>query len=108
MGERPDHIDPAIVSPCIEELLESQTLLLDGHLAIPFVWARDLQWHDESLPYHPNAMTLVAHGHSDELYRNVFYSVGGGFVVDQGRSTGMSWMPTPRPCPTISTALLNC
>ncbi|SEM61291.1 L-serine ammonia-lyase [Halomonas caseinilytica] len=85
MGERPDHIDPAIVSPCIEELLESQTLLLDGHLAIPFVWARDLQWHDESLPYHPNAMTLVAHGHSDELYRNVFYSVGGGFVVDQGQ-----------------------
>ncbi|WP_275287836.1 L-serine ammonia-lyase [Halomonas elongata] len=85
MGERPDHIDPAIVSPCIEELLESQTLLLDGHLAIPFVWARDLQWHDESLPYHPNAMTLVAHGHADELYRNVFYSVGGGFVVDQGQ-----------------------
>ncbi|WP_069384617.1 L-serine ammonia-lyase [Halomonas caseinilytica] len=85
MGERPDRIDPAIVSPCIEELLESQTLLLDGHLAIPFVWTRDLQWHDESLPYHPNAMTLVAHGHSDELYRNVFYSVGGGFVVDQGQ-----------------------
>ncbi|MDT8895267.1 L-serine ammonia-lyase [Halomonas sp. I1] len=85
MGERPDLIDPAIVSPCIEELLESQTLLLDGHLAIPFVWARDLQWHDESLPYHPNAMTLVAHGHAGELYRNVFYSVGGGFVVDQGQ-----------------------
>ncbi|MCW4149425.1 L-serine ammonia-lyase [Halomonas sp. 18H] len=85
MGERPQAIDPDIISPSIEELLESQTLLLDGRLAIPFVWTRDLQWHDESLPYHPNAMTLVAHGHADELYRNVFYSVGGGFVVDQGQ-----------------------
>ncbi|MDN3524224.1 L-serine ammonia-lyase [Halomonas sabkhae] len=85
MGEKPETIDPAIVSPNIEELLESQSLLLDGRLAIPFVWTRDLQWHDESLPYHPNAMTLVAHGHADELYRNVFYSVGGGFVVDQGQ-----------------------
>ncbi|WP_136249219.1 L-serine ammonia-lyase [Halomonas borealis] len=83
MGERPESIDPSIVSPCIEELLESQTLLLDGRLAIPFLWSRDLQWHDESLAYHPNAMTLVAHGHSQELHRNIYYSVGGGFVVDE-------------------------
>ena len=77
MGERPEQIDPAIVSPCIEELLESRALLLDGRLAIPFLWTRDLQWHDESLDYHPNAMTLVAHGHAEELYRNTYYSVGG-------------------------------
>ncbi|QFU00677.1 L-serine dehydratase TdcG [Halomonas sp. THAF5a] len=86
MGERPQLIDPAIVSPCIEELLESQALMLDGRLAIPFRWTRDLQWHDESLPYHPNAMTLVAHGHAEELYRNVYYSVGGGFVIDEAQA----------------------
>ncbi|MDX1467354.1 MAG: serine dehydratase beta chain, partial [Halomonas sp.] len=86
MGERPQFIDPAIVSPCIEELLESQALMLDGRLAIPFLWTRDLQWHDESLPYHPNAMTLVAHGHAEELHRNVYYSVGGGFVVDEAQA----------------------
>ncbi|MEQ6916906.1 L-serine ammonia-lyase [Halomonas aquatica] len=82
MGERPELIDPAIVAPRIEELLESRTLLLDGRLAIPFQWNRDLQWQDESLAYHPNAMTLVAHGDAEELYRDTFYSVGGGFVID--------------------------
>ncbi|MGY6564240.1 MAG: L-serine ammonia-lyase [Halomonadaceae bacterium] len=86
MGERPDRIDPAIVTPCIEELLETNTLMLDGRLAIPFLWARDLQWHEECLPYHPNAMTLVAHGHSEELWRNTYYSVGGGFVIDEGQA----------------------
>ncbi|TDX28043.1 L-serine ammonia-lyase [Modicisalibacter xianhensis] len=83
MGERPDQIDPAIVGPCLEELLEAQTLMLDNRWAIPFIWARDMQWHEESLPHHPNAMTLIAYGHAGELCRNTFYSVGGGFVIDE-------------------------
>ncbi|AMD01238.1 L-serine ammonia-lyase [Halomonas chromatireducens] len=86
MGERPDRIDPAIVAPCLEELFESSTLHLDGRLSIPFLWARDMQWHEECLRYHPNAMTLIAHGHSDELWRNTYYSVGGGFVVDEAQA----------------------
>ncbi|KJZ17028.1 MULTISPECIES: L-serine ammonia-lyase [unclassified Halomonas] len=86
MGERPDRIDPAVVGPCIEELLESQTLLLGGQVAVPFLWARDLQWHEESLPYHPNAMTLVAKGHSEEVKRETYYSVGGGFVIDEAQA----------------------
>ncbi|MBH8579030.1 L-serine ammonia-lyase [Bisbaumannia pacifica] len=86
MGERPDRIDPKIISPCIEELLESQSLLLDGRLAIPFLWPRDMQLLEENLPHHPNAMRLIAHGHSDELYRNTYYSVGGGFVVDEAQA----------------------
>ena len=31
-------------------------------------------------------MTLVAHGHSEELWRNTYYSVGGGFVIDEGQA----------------------
>ncbi|TDO09875.1 MULTISPECIES: L-serine ammonia-lyase [Halomonas] len=83
MGEHPSRIDPSMVAPRIEALLATQVLSLGGHQAIPFHWSRDLQWHDESLPYHPNALTLVAHGQKEVLYRNVYYSVGGGFVVDE-------------------------
>ena len=99
MGERPDRIDPAMVGPCIEELLESQTLLLGGQVAVPFLWARDLKWHEESLPYHPNAMTLVAKGHSEEVKRETYYSVGGGFVVDeaQARDGALDSDTTPLP-----------
>ncbi|MBY6028331.1 L-serine ammonia-lyase [Halomonas sp. DP8Y7-1] len=86
MGERPDRIDPAVIGPCIEELLESQTLMLGGQVAVPFLWARDLVWHEESLPYHPNAMTLVAKGHAGDIRRETYYSVGGGFVVDEAQA----------------------
>ncbi|PWV72332.1 L-serine ammonia-lyase [Halomonas sp. A11-A] len=86
MGERPDRIDPAIIAPCIEELQESEALLLDGRHSVPFLWARDMQLLEESLPHHPNAMRLIAHGHAGELYQNTYYSVGGGFVIDEAQA----------------------
>lgn len=39
---------------------------------------------DESLPYHPNAMELIAYNGAQEiLYAETYYSVGGGFIVSQ-------------------------
>jgi len=38
----------------------------------------------QSLPYHPNGMRFSAYdGANAELYSKVYYSVGGGFVVDE-------------------------
>ena len=86
MGERPDLIDPEIIGPCIEELQEAEALRLDGRHSVPFVWGRDLQLQEESLPHHPNAMRLIAHGHGGELHRNTYYSLGGGFVIDEAQA----------------------
>ncbi|MGY3083422.1 L-serine ammonia-lyase [Pseudomonas fragi] len=86
MGEWPDAIDPALIGPRIAELQHSERLLLDGYLPIPFVWAQDMRLIDENLPFHPNAMTLVAHTETAELHRDTYYSVGGGFVVDAAQA----------------------
>ncbi|NNB48324.1 L-serine ammonia-lyase [Pseudomonas fragi] len=86
MGEWPDVIDPALIGPRIAELQHSERLLLDGYLPIPFVWAQDMRLIDENLPFHPNAMTLVAHTETAELHRDTYYSVGGGFVVDAAQA----------------------
>ena len=86
MGEWPDAIDPAHIGLRIHTLRETDTLLLDGRLPVPFVWARDMRLLDENLPFHPNAMTLVVFGDDGELHRDTYYSVGGGFVVDQAQA----------------------
>ena len=88
MGERPDRIDPGIIAPCIEELRERDVLRLGGCHSVPFLWARDMQLLEESLPHHPNAMRLIAHGQGSELYRNTYYSVGGGFVITEAQAAG--------------------
>ncbi|QJQ94794.1 MULTISPECIES: L-serine ammonia-lyase [Halomonadaceae] len=83
MGELPERIDPANIDPAIEALHSSATLCLGGTQTVEFRWERDLQWHEECLPHHPNAMRLIAHGQEGEFYRNTYYSVGGGFVIDE-------------------------
>ena len=86
MGEWPDSIDPASIGPRIAAVRDSGSLLLAGECALAFDWARDLLLLEENLPYHPNAMTLVAEGASGELHRDTYYSIGGGFVVDAAQA----------------------
>jgi len=82
MGEWPDQVDPAQVAPRVQAVLEAQILLLGGDHQITFDWQRDMRLLEESLPYHPNGMTLCAYGATGELYEQTYYSVGGGFVID--------------------------
>ncbi|MGV8865086.1 MAG: L-serine ammonia-lyase [Pseudomonas sp.] len=86
MGEWPDAIDPSQIGLRIATLKETDTLLLDSALPIPFQWRRDMLLIDENLPFHPNAMTLIAESADGELHRDTYYSVGGGFVVDEAQA----------------------
>ncbi|MDB6141086.1 MAG: L-serine ammonia-lyase [Pseudomonas sp.] len=86
MGEWPDQIDPSSIGLHIATLKETDTLLLNGNLSIAFQWQRDMLLIDENLPFHPNAMTLIAEGETGELHRDTYYSVGGGFVVDEAQA----------------------
>jgi L-serine dehydratase len=86
MGEWPDAIDPTLIGQHIAELRETDTLKLNGDHPIAFVWQRDMLLIDENLPFHPNAMTLIAFDANGELHRDTYYSVGGGFVVDEAQA----------------------
>jgi L-serine dehydratase len=87
MGEWPDAIDPTQISRHIAELRETDTLRLNGDRPISFVWQRDMLLIEENLPFHPNAMTLIAFDADGELHRDTYYSVGGGFVVDEAQAS---------------------
>lgn len=83
MGEWPDKVDPLQIEPRLMALRETQCLLLAGQYRVPFVWQRDMRLLDENLPYHPNAMTLSAFAEDHLLLCETYYSIGGGFVIDQ-------------------------
>lgn len=86
MGEWPEKIDPSQVKTRIDGLLQGAPLMLAGEYPIEFVWERDIRLLDESLPYHPNGMTLCAYGETGEVSEQTYYSIGGGFVVDAGQA----------------------
>ncbi|WP_438308655.1 L-serine ammonia-lyase [Pseudomonas guariconensis] len=83
MGQWPDRIDPQSIEPRIAQVLQEQCLILDGSHPVAFEYARDLLLLDESLPYHPNAMSLEAFSEQGSLFSQTYYSVGGGFIVEQ-------------------------
>ncbi|MBF8780244.1 L-serine ammonia-lyase [Pseudomonas fulva] len=85
MGQWPDRVDPHTIGPRIEQLLQEHCLMLDGQHPIEFHYARDLLLLDENLPYHPNAMSLQALGEAGSLLMQTYYSVGGGFIVEQAQ-----------------------
>jgi L-serine dehydratase len=89
-GEDPATTDPDGADGRLEEITASGELLLDGSTPIRFDVDRDLVMHRrKSLPAHPNGMTFAAFdGDEVELCRGTFYSVGGGFVVDEA-ATGV-------------------
>ncbi|MET8169904.1 L-serine ammonia-lyase [Streptomyces sp. NPDC005329] len=84
-GSSPRTVDVEGADDRVEQIKDSGRLrLLDSH-EIPFSFDDDLVLHRrKTLPYHANGMTIWAHdAEGAELLSKTYYSVGGGFVVDE-------------------------
>jgi L-serine dehydratase len=86
-GENPETVDTQTVAERVAAVRESGQVLLLGRQPAALV-ADDLVLHRRAtLPFHPNGMRFAAYGVEGEvLSERTFYSVGGGFVVDETAS----------------------
>ncbi|MGX4656969.1 L-serine ammonia-lyase [Micromonospora sp. SCSIO 07396] len=84
-GESPETVDTDSVGPRVAEIRARRRLALLGSQDIDFEPDRDLVLHRRrSLPYHPNGMVFSAWDAAGaQLRTRTYYSVGGGFVVDE-------------------------
>ncbi len=87
-GETPEEIDPERIEARIRTIRERRAVRLLGRREVPFEEARDLAFErGKRLPLHPNGMRFAAFGEDGEpLAERVYYSVGGGFVVNQDQA----------------------
>jgi L-serine dehydratase len=85
-GETPEEIDPDGVAPRLAAIRTGGTLALLGRHPIPFHEKEDLVFNRRDLlPLHSNGMRFTAFGAAGEtLDQRIYYSVGGGFVVNEG------------------------
>ncbi|GAA4510338.1 L-serine ammonia-lyase [Nonomuraea ferruginea] len=84
-GEKPELVDVDTVDERLAAMRESGTVRLFGEREIPFVIGEDLVFERKiSLPEHPNGMRFTAYDEAGgSLREKVYFSVGGGFVVDE-------------------------
>jgi L-serine dehydratase len=97
LGEAPDTVDPAAVETKIATIRSTGSLPLNGTKAIPFVEAANLLFHrnrmypDPNVISHPNGMRFTAFDEAGaSLADEVFYSIGGGFIVSEAERTAES------------------
>src|SRR5690242_14166925 len=83
LGERPETVDIADAARRAAEARSAGQVELLGKHRVAF-GEDDLILHRRtSLPYHPNGMTFAAYAGEDVIRERTYYSVGGGFVVDE-------------------------
>lgn len=84
-GEEPETVDTGTIPTRLQHVRETKRLRLLGRREIAFDEGRHLVLHRrKSLPYHPNGMRFTAYAADGQVLREAaYYSVGGGFVVDE-------------------------
>ena len=87
-GDAPDRIDPDAVEAKVHRIRAQHSLRLDDRREIAFREQDDLRFRiDKALAFHSNGMRFTAHDATGAvLFRKIYFSVGGGFVVDEAEA----------------------
>jgi L-serine dehydratase len=85
LGEDPETVDTDTIDQRTQGVRGDRELLLLGTHLVHFDPDADLVLHRRrSLPFHPNGMIFTGYGVDGQvLASRTYYSVGGGFVVDE-------------------------
>jgi L-serine dehydratase len=80
----PETVDPVLARARVEEIRGGRKLLLAGTHTIDFDDAADIILSLRAMDFHSNGLVFLAFdADGEQVSRRVYYSVGGGFVVDE-------------------------
>lgn len=84
-GHWPNLIDPDVIPPALERIRSTKRIRLHGEHAVGFDEKHDLVMNKrQKLPFHTNGMRFTAYDAGGAVIATRdYYSVGGGFVVNQ-------------------------
>ncbi len=81
-GESPEDIAVESIEAILAETVESQEINLLGQYKKAFPKSNAIIYHRrKTLPAHANAMTLYAFCEDKVIFEETYYSIGGGFIV---------------------------
>jgi len=109
-GEDPVTCDTAQIHAKVEKVRSQQSLPLDGCRTIEFHPRSDLVFNPQvTLPFHPNGLTFTATLTGGALLAETYYSIGGGFVVQEnGLPGGRQSVRLPFPIQTAADLMRHC
>ncbi len=109
-GEDPVTCDIAGLHDRVDAVRAAGRIALGGRRRIAFRPEADLVFHpDTTLPFHPNGLMLTATLDDGSEVSETYYSVGGGFVVQEGEALDAARaVRLPMPIDTAADLLRHC
>lgn len=84
IGSDPQTCAIDAIPTTIEKIKASKEISFDGERTVAFDPVTAIKFNRKFLPFHPNGITFKAHI-GEQVIEETFYSIGGGFVVQEER-----------------------
>ncbi|RUO33113.1 L-serine ammonia-lyase [Aliidiomarina soli] len=115
-GELPESVDTSKIDDFLADVDQSQQLPLLGEHPVKFPRQGAIVFHRrKSMPKHANAMELRAYQDETLLHKDLYYSIGGGFIVRDAdfdetleEAIEQSTKPIPHPFDSAADLLEQC
>ena len=113
-GASPRTVDIDTAPRRVEQITSIGTINVLGQKTVPFKPSESLTFHRrEKLPLHSNGMRFTASAGDQVLLQRIYYSVGGGFVVNdkgvpEGDGAAQATATVPYPFSSGDTLLTQC
>ena len=83
-GNLPDTVDIDAIPDFIQDVnTHGRLLLASGQHEVEFPVDSCMNFHEATLSLHENGMRITALAGNDVLYSQTYYSIGGGFIVEE-------------------------
>lgn len=84
-GADPEFIPIVEIDPIIAAVKDTSLLYLNNEKMISFSIDK-IQFNKEFLPFNPNGMTFTAFQNKELISKETYYSIGGGFIIQEDDS----------------------
>lgn len=100
LGYKPETIDSDEIEAYIDTVKSSGRILLQTGISkidIAFNFKKDISFHRRvTLPHHSNGMAFALFDEQGkELFRKTYYSIGGGFIIDESQAEAREFKEDP-------------
>jgi len=98
-GEKPDTVCPDKIKSGFKEIIDNKSINLYHKVKIPFDISKDFIFnYKDLLPSHTNGMRFTAFNvDGKKIASEIYYSIGGGFIITEGQTSGNTQLTHPLP-----------
>ena len=101
LGEKPEQIVVEHIPEILEKVKKEKKIKLNQQFDLPFDPEQNIIFHSTFLPFHSNALKLSAYFETQATCEEIYYSIGGGFIIQEHDQITENLIDKPKMIPFL-------